>query len=95
MCEIGNKNRLEKQYMPSEAFHRTPDGRIKEIIAEVRFGLGNLESFNPVTQDTDRLQPAANQITTKSWTLLHQRQNEELQTEPSENQTGALKLSGR
>jgi hypothetical protein len=42
----------------------------------------------------DWLQPAANQITMKSWTLLHQRQNEELQTEPPENQTGALKLSG-
>jgi hypothetical protein len=81
--------------MPSEAFHRTPGGRVQEITAGVRFRLSNLKSFDPMTQDTDRLHPAANQITTKSWTLLHQCQNEELQTEPSENQIGALKLSGR
>jgi hypothetical protein len=81
--------------MPSEAFHRTPGGRVQKIKAGMRFGLGNLEFFDPVTQDTDQLQPAANQITTKSCTLLHQRQNEELQTEPPENQIGTLELSGR
>jgi hypothetical protein len=51
MCEIGNKNRFEKQYMPSEAFHQTYGGRVREITAGVRFGLRNLESFDPVTQD--------------------------------------------
>jgi hypothetical protein len=41
----------QKQYMLSESFHRTPGERVREITAEVRFGLENLEFFDPVTQD--------------------------------------------
>jgi hypothetical protein len=48
-CEVGNKNQLEKQYMPSEAFHRTTDERVREITVRVRFEPLNLESFDPVT----------------------------------------------
>jgi hypothetical protein len=37
--------------MLSESFHRTPGERVQKITAEVRFGLENLEFFDPVTQD--------------------------------------------
>jgi hypothetical protein len=55
-CEVGNKNQLEKQYMPSEAFHRTTDGRVREITARVQFEPLNLESFDPVTHPPARIQ---------------------------------------
>jgi hypothetical protein len=38
--------------MPSEVFHQTTDGRFQKITARVQIRLENLESFNPMTQDT-------------------------------------------
>jgi hypothetical protein len=59
-CEAGNKNRLKKQYMPSEAFHRTSGGHVREITVRVQFEPLNLESFDPVTQDYNRASTCTN-----------------------------------
>jgi hypothetical protein len=37
--------------MSSQAFHRTPGGRVQEITAGVRFEPRILQSFDPVTQE--------------------------------------------
>jgi hypothetical protein len=62
--EINDKNWIEKQFMSSEAFHQTPDGRIQESIAEEQFKPRIFESFKPVTQKLYRQHPAT--IHTKS-----------------------------
>jgi hypothetical protein len=54
-CEIDDKTRIEEQIMSSQTFHQTPGGRIQEITEGVQFGLENLESFDPVTQELYRL----------------------------------------
>jgi hypothetical protein len=41
-CEIDDKIRIEKQFISSQAFHRTPGLRVREITAGVQFGLENL-----------------------------------------------------
>jgi hypothetical protein len=50
-CEIDNKNRIEEQFISSQAFHRTPGGRVREITTRERFEPRNLEYFVPVTQE--------------------------------------------
>jgi hypothetical protein len=62
--EINDKNWIEKQFMSSEAFHQTPDGRIQETIAKEQFKPRIFESFEPVTQELYRQHPAT--IHTKS-----------------------------
>jgi hypothetical protein len=57
-CEIDDKNQIKEQYLSSQAFHRTPSGRVRQITARVRFELQNLESFDPVTQELCPLLPA-------------------------------------
>jgi hypothetical protein len=52
--EIDDENRIEKQFMSSQAFHRTPGRRIRETTAEERFESRNLELFNSVDQEHDR-----------------------------------------
>jgi hypothetical protein len=54
MSEIDEKNRIEKQLMSSQAFHRTAGGRVREIIMEERFETRKLESFDPVTHELYR-----------------------------------------
>jgi hypothetical protein len=49
--EIDDENQIEKQFMSSQAFHRTTDRRIQKITAEERFKPRPLESFEPVTQE--------------------------------------------
>jgi hypothetical protein len=44
--------------MPSEAFHRTIGGHVRETTAGERFEPRNLKSFDPVTQELYRLLPA-------------------------------------
>jgi hypothetical protein len=56
-CEIDDKNRLEKQFISSQAFHRTSGGRVWKITAEKQFRPRILESFDPVTQELYRLHP--------------------------------------
>jgi hypothetical protein len=53
-CEIDDKNRLEKQFISSQAFHRTPGGRVREITTGEQFKPRNLESFDPTTQELYR-----------------------------------------
>jgi hypothetical protein len=53
-CEIDDKNRLIKQIISSQAFHRTAGGRVQETTAEEQFRLENLESFDPVAQERYR-----------------------------------------
>jgi hypothetical protein len=31
MCKIDDENRIEEQFISSQAFHRTPGGRIQQI----------------------------------------------------------------
>jgi hypothetical protein len=52
------QNSTQKQFISSQAFHRTPGGRVREITAGVPFELGILESFRPVTQESYRKHPA-------------------------------------
>jgi hypothetical protein len=49
--EIDDKNRLEKQFISSQAFHRAPGGRVRETTTGEQFGLENLELFNPAAQE--------------------------------------------
>jgi hypothetical protein len=48
--EIDNKNRLEKQFVSSQAFHRTPGGRVRETTAGERFRPRILKTFDSVGQ---------------------------------------------
>jgi hypothetical protein len=50
-CKIDDKNRLEKQFISSHAFHRTPDKRVQETTMEERFRPRILETFNPMSQE--------------------------------------------
>jgi hypothetical protein len=43
--------------MSSQIFHQTPGGHVWEITVGVQFGLENLESFDPATQELYRLLP--------------------------------------
>jgi hypothetical protein len=56
-CEIDDKTRLEKQFISSQAFHRTPGGCVQETTAEERFEPRILESFDPATRELYRLLP--------------------------------------
>jgi hypothetical protein len=56
--ETDDKNQIKNRFISSHAFHRTPAGRIRKIIAGVQFELGILKSFGPVTQESYREHPA-------------------------------------
>jgi hypothetical protein len=49
--EINDKNRIEEQFISSQAFHRTPGGRVQEITTGEQFEPRTLESFDPATQE--------------------------------------------
>jgi hypothetical protein len=49
--EIDDKNRLEKQFISCQAFHRTPGGRVQETTAGERFIPQILKTFDPVAQE--------------------------------------------
>jgi hypothetical protein len=51
MTKTGSKNNLY-------TFHRTADGRAREITAGEQFEPQNLESFGPMTQEQYQLLPA-------------------------------------
>jgi hypothetical protein len=53
-CKINDKNRLEKQFISSQSFHRTPGGRVRETTAREQFKPRILESFDPTTQESYR-----------------------------------------
>jgi hypothetical protein len=57
MCELDDKNRIEQQFMSSQAFHRTTGGRVQEITVGEQFEPRIIESFDPVTQELYRLLP--------------------------------------
>jgi hypothetical protein len=48
---LTTKNDSKKQFISSQAFHRTPVERIQETTAEKRFRPRILESFDPVAQE--------------------------------------------
>jgi hypothetical protein len=50
-CKIDDKNRLEKQFISSQTFHRTPDGRVQKTTMGERFRPRILETFNPMAQE--------------------------------------------
>jgi hypothetical protein len=50
-CEINDKNQIKEQYISSQAFHRTPGGRVQEFTMGERFEPQILESFDLVTQE--------------------------------------------
>jgi hypothetical protein len=62
--KIDDKNWIEKQFIYSQTFHRTPGGRVQKTTAGERFKPRILESFDPVTQDQYRASPTT--IFTKS-----------------------------
>jgi hypothetical protein len=53
--EIDDKRRIEKRFISSQSFQRTPGERIWEITVSERFKPQNLESFYPVTQELYQL----------------------------------------
>jgi hypothetical protein len=56
--EIDDENRIEKQFMSSQTFHRTPGGCVQEITVREQFKPRILESFNPATQELFQHHPA-------------------------------------
>jgi hypothetical protein len=58
MRKIDDKNWIKEQIISSQAFHRTPGERVREITAGERFEPRILKSFNPVTQELYRHHPA-------------------------------------
>jgi hypothetical protein len=54
LCKINDRNQLRKQFISSQTFHRTLGGRVRKITAKDQFKPRNLESFNPVTQESYR-----------------------------------------
>jgi hypothetical protein len=56
--EIDDKNWIKEQFIFSQAFHRTPGQRVRGITTEERFEPRILESFDPTTQESNRLHPA-------------------------------------
>jgi hypothetical protein len=57
MSEVGDKNRIEEQFISSQVFHRSPGGRVREITAGEQFKPRILESFDPMTQEFYRQLP--------------------------------------
>jgi hypothetical protein len=57
------KNQIKNQFMSSQTFHRTSCGCVRETTIWERLRLKNLELFNPVAQESHRLQPVTIQIT--------------------------------
>jgi hypothetical protein len=51
LCEINDRNQLEKQFISSQAFHQTPGGHVQEITTGERFEPRIIESFNLVIQE--------------------------------------------
>jgi hypothetical protein len=45
MCKIEDKNLIEEQFIPSEAFHQTHGGHVRETTTEEQFEPQNLELF--------------------------------------------------
>jgi hypothetical protein len=58
MCKINDKIRIEKQFISSQAFHRTPYGRVRETAVWERLELENLKIFDLVAEEQHRLPPA-------------------------------------
>jgi hypothetical protein len=58
MCEIDDKKRLEKQFISSQAFHRTPAGHLRKITTGEQFEPRIIESFDLATQESYRKSPA-------------------------------------
>jgi hypothetical protein len=56
-CEIDNRNQLEKRFISSQAFHRTPGGRVRKTTTGEKFKPIILESFDPATQELYRHLP--------------------------------------
>jgi hypothetical protein len=86
--KIDDENRIEKQFLSSQAFHRTLDGHVREITEGEQFEPRILEYFVPVTQESYRLYPA--QITMNSGTEqlnADQNQNENDHQNQSEQRT--------
>jgi hypothetical protein len=53
-CERDDKTQTKNQFMSSQAFHRTPCGRVQETTVWEWLELGNLEFFDPVAREYDR-----------------------------------------
>jgi hypothetical protein len=49
--EIDDKKSTQKQFISSQAFHRTPGGRVREPTAGERFRPRNLKTLDPTTQE--------------------------------------------
>jgi hypothetical protein len=67
------KNQIEEQFISSQSFYRTPDGRIREITVKEQFEPIILESFDPMTREITEKGSSNDSITaqTKSKSLNH------------------------
>jgi hypothetical protein len=65
-CEIDDKNQIKEQFIISQAFHRAPSERVREITAGEQFEPRILESFDPATQEQYQQSPATSGITTQT-----------------------------
>jgi hypothetical protein len=57
MCKTDDENRLEEQFISSQAFHQILGGHVREITAGVQLRLRKLELFDPIARDQHRLTP--------------------------------------
>jgi hypothetical protein len=58
MSKIDDKNRIEEQFIFSQAFHGTPGGHVRETTTREQFEPRILESFDTVTQELHQQLPA-------------------------------------
>jgi hypothetical protein len=57
-ARLTTKNWTKTQFMSSQSFHRTPYGRVREIIVQAQLELENPKLFDPIAQELYRLLPA-------------------------------------
>jgi hypothetical protein len=66
LAEICARPMAKIEFKSSQAFHRTPRGHELKNTVEDQFVLGNLKSFDPMTQELYQYFPAT--IHTQNWT---------------------------
>jgi hypothetical protein len=65
LSETDDKNQIKNRFISSQAFHRTPGGRVRKITTGEQFESRKLEFFDPVTREQYQFAPVKNHTLTK------------------------------
>jgi hypothetical protein len=60
-CKNDDKNQVKEQFIFSQAFHQTPDERVRKNTTGEQLRPENLKLFDPVAQARHQQPPASNQ----------------------------------